>query len=44
MIAKVKTVAFLGMKSVDVTVEAQVSSGIASFCLQIHKIFDKMRL
>ncbi len=31
MIAKVKTVAFLGMKSVDVTVEAQVSSGIASF-------------
>ena len=31
MISKVKTVAFLGMQSIDVTVEAQISSGIAAF-------------
>ncbi|MDR1391361.1 MAG: YifB family Mg chelatase-like AAA ATPase [Holosporales bacterium] len=33
MISKVKTVAFVGMKPIEITVEAQISPGIASFCI-----------
>ena len=33
MISKVKTVAFMGMNPIEVTVEAQISPGIASFCI-----------
>jgi magnesium chelatase family protein len=33
MVSKVRTVAFIGMKPIEITVEAQISSGIASFCI-----------
>ncbi|MBQ8651058.1 MAG: YifB family Mg chelatase-like AAA ATPase [Alphaproteobacteria bacterium] len=33
MISKVRTVAFMGMKPTEVTVEAQISPGLASFCI-----------
>lgn len=33
MISKVKTVAFIGMKPIEITVEAQISPGVASFCI-----------
>ena len=33
MVSKVKTVAFVGMLPMEITVEAQISPGIASFCI-----------
>ncbi|MDR1475874.1 MAG: YifB family Mg chelatase-like AAA ATPase [Holosporales bacterium] len=33
MVAKIKTVAFIGMRPSEITVEAQISPGIASFCI-----------
>lgn len=33
MVSKVRTVAFVGMKPTEITVEAQVSPGICSFCI-----------
>ena len=33
MVSKVKTVAFIGMLPTEIIVEAQISSGIASFCI-----------
>ena len=33
MVSKVRTVAFVGMKPIEITVEAQISPGLASFCI-----------
>ena len=33
MVSKVRTVAFVGMKPIEITVEAQISPGISSFCI-----------
>lgn len=33
MVSKVRTVAFVGMKPIEIIVEAQISPGIASFCI-----------
>lgn len=33
MVTKVRTVAFVGMKPIEITVEAQISPGMASFCI-----------
>ncbi|MDR2666869.1 MAG: YifB family Mg chelatase-like AAA ATPase [Holosporales bacterium] len=33
MVSRVRTVAFIGMKPIEIIVEAQISPGIASFCI-----------
>ncbi|MDR2598236.1 MAG: YifB family Mg chelatase-like AAA ATPase [Holosporales bacterium] len=33
MVSKIRTVAFIGMRPSEITVEAQISPGIASFCI-----------
>ena len=33
MVSKVKTVAFVGMRPIEIVVEAQISPGLSSFCI-----------